>query len=136
MEYEYDGSKDSAKDNVKHMEYEHDTPSSPSMKELRSKDSGKDNVKPSSPSMLHMAYTLNINPFLNFYLSIEFFHSIDKNNDGFITAAELLDFFKTQDPNIPVEAVNYGEQVFFTADTDGDGKLNYTEFVKAQQGPP
>jgi len=92
--------------------------------------------------MLHMAYTLK-NHFAHKPLTLidaqekeeeykAFFSFIDKDGDGFISAAELLGFFKTTlDETFPVGAI---EQMMGEADIDGDGKINYEEFVKQMTG--
>jgi len=108
------------------------SPSSPSSPPSSSPSSTHDE------RMLHMAYTLK-NHFAHKPLTLidaqekeeeykAFFSFIDKDGDGFISAAELLGFFKTTlDETFPVGAI---EQMMGEADIDGDGKINYEEFVK------
>lgn len=58
----------------------------------------------------------------------ELFLSIDTDNSGFITVAELRDALKRWDHKIQAGDV---EAVMQSADVDGDGTINYHEFVAA-----
>ena len=115
----------------------------PALKELRSEDyspPSEDYSPPSSPHgkrMLHMAYTLK-NHFAHKPLTLidaqvkdeelkAFFDSVDTNRDGFISPAELLDYFNEE---IRKEV----NEIMGGADIDRDGKVNYEEFVKSVTG--
>ncbi len=96
---------------------------------------------------LHMAYTLKNHfahkPFTLIDAHSEeeikdddgyfrfYFRFIDKDNDGFISAAELSDFFMTIGETLPDEAV---KEMIREADDDRDGQVNYAEFVKHMTG--
>jgi Ca2+-binding EF-hand superfamily protein len=56
-----------------------------------------------------------------------FFDSVDTNRDGFISPAELLDYFN-------VEIGKQVNEIMGGADIDRDGKVNYEEFVKSVTG--
>ncbi|MCW2880165.1 MAG: hypothetical protein JWQ95_4265 [Sphaerisporangium sp.] len=51
------------------------------------------------------------------------FESIDSDGDGFITEAEFTGHF----PDVPAEALGALER---DADTDGDGRLSFEEFIR------
>ena len=55
------------------------------------------------------------------------FNLFDKNGDGFISAEELKSVMKSVGENMGDTEV---EQMIKEADLDGDGKINYTEFVR------
>ena len=96
---------------------------------------------------LHMAYTLKNHfahkPFTLIDAHSEeeikdddgyfrfYFRFIDKDNDGFISATELSDFFMTIGETLPDEAV---KEMIREADDDRDGQVNYAEFVKQMTG--
>ena len=96
---------------------------------------------------LHMAYTLKNHfahkPFTLMDAHSEeeikdddgyfrfYFRFIDKDNDGFISATELSDFFMTIGETLPDEAV---KEMIREADDDRDGQVNYAEFVKQMTG--
>ena len=55
------------------------------------------------------------------------FKMFDKNRDGYIDAKELKIVTTTLGQRLTNEEV---EEFMSSADLDGDGKLNYNEFVK------
>ncbi|KAL3512480.1 hypothetical protein ACH5RR_025197 [Cinchona calisaya] len=98
--------------------------------------------------------TINFNEFLNFAAKLEnqllqcsasmkdtdsetelkeAFNLFDKDRDGFITAPEFREVMtKLLRENLTDEEV---EEMIKQADGDGDGKVNYEEFVKMTLGP-
>ena len=57
---------------------------------------------------------------------IKAFSIFDKDNTGFISAAELRHILSNLDEKIDEQEIN---QIINLADTDGDGQINYSEFV-------
>ena len=60
----------------------------------------------------------------------EIFSGMDKNGDGFITRQELKAAMVNMGERLTEEEI---EQMMEEADTDGDGKIKYPEFVKLQR---
>ena len=58
---------------------------------------------------------------------LEAFKAFDKDDSGTISAAELRDIMSSQGEKFTDEEA---EEIFREADTDGDGQINYEEFVK------
>lgn len=58
----------------------------------------------------------------------ELFRGIDRDDSGFITVSELRQALLQWDHRISTEEV---EAVMSSADVDGDGSINYHEFVAA-----
>ena len=56
------------------------------------------------------------------------FRVFDKNLDGYITAADLRKYMTTLGEALSAEEV---DEMIKDADTNGDGKINYTEFTFA-----
>ena len=57
---------------------------------------------------------------------IKAFSIFDKDNTGFISAAELRHILSNLDEKIDEQEIN---QIINLSDTDGDGQINYSEFV-------
>ncbi len=67
---------------------------------------------------------------------IAVFSEIDKDNDGYLTLAELHEGFKTyREMNPEGDSFNEEEvELYFSiADEDNDGKVSYEEFVKSME---
>jgi calmodulin len=58
---------------------------------------------------------------------LEAFKAFDKDDSGTISAAELRDIMSSNGEKFTEEEA---EEIFREADTDGDGQVNYEEFVK------
>jgi len=58
---------------------------------------------------------------------LESFKVFDKNGDGFISADELRSMMSSLGESLTDEEVN---EMIDEADTDGDGQVNYQEFVR------
>ena len=58
---------------------------------------------------------------------LDAFKALDKDDSGTISAAELRDIMSSQGEKFTEEEA---EEIFREADTDGDGQINYEEFVK------
>lgn len=58
---------------------------------------------------------------------LDSFKVFDKNGDGFITEKELRDTLKTLHEEMDPETLN---KMIKEADKNGDGRVDYTEFVK------
>jgi len=58
---------------------------------------------------------------------LEAFKVFDKDGNGFISAAELRDIMTNLGEKLTDEEV---DEMIREADVDGDGKINYEEFVK------
>jgi len=63
---------------------------------------------------------------IDFKLLREAFRSLDTENLGMLSIAEVKQAFKNS--NIPSDDV---EKIFKSLDTNGDGMINYTEFLAA-----
>lgn len=59
--------------------------------------------------------------------TVEAFRVFDVDGDGFITADELRSVMTKLGESLSAEEI---EEMIVTADTDGDGKVDYEEFVK------
>ncbi|XP_066267147.1 uncharacterized protein [Branchiostoma lanceolatum] len=58
---------------------------------------------------------------------LDFFKTFDKDGSGFITKDEIRQGMKEMGEKLTDEGV---EDIMKDCDTDGDGKINYEEFVK------
>ena len=56
------------------------------------------------------------------------FQRMDRNEDGFVTSLEILNFLRDNDVHSITEAQCYYLVKFF--DSDEDGKLNYPDFMQ------
>jgi Ca2+-binding EF-hand superfamily protein len=56
------------------------------------------------------------------------FQQIDTNGDGFLSPSELKTFLQSQNINLTFNEIN---QIISQADINGDGYLNFYEFIKA-----
>lgn len=54
------------------------------------------------------------------------FRELDQDNSGEVTAQELYQIFKNSESNVTLQTI---EQWIADYDQDGDGKLNYQEFM-------
>ena len=86
------------------------------------------------PPVKYEAQAMNIQFQFSFFFTFRFFQELrmafkmfDKNKDGYIDAKELKIVTTTLGQRLTNEEV---EEFMNSADLDGDGKLNYHEFVK------
>jgi calmodulin len=64
---------------------------------------------------------------------LEAFKAFDKDDSGTIPAAELRDIMSSNGEKFTDEEA---EEIFREADTDGDGQVNYEEFVMGNNAAP
>ena len=73
---------------------------------------------------------LNFNKGLNTRTAGQFFRALDKDGDGYLTADELLEFYKmVGEANEGGPSKEEIEQLIQTLDKDGDGKVDLQEFM-------
>lgn len=60
-------------------------------------------------------------------ISIKYFQVFDRDNNGFISATELRHVMKSLGEALTDEEV---DEMIEQADVNGDGQVNYEEFVK------
>lgn len=63
---------------------------------------------------------------------IDTFKVFDKNNDGYINQDELRSVMSQLGEKLTAGEL---DEMIKEADTDGDGKINYVEFVKMMVSP-
>mmetsp|Transcript_344 Transcript_344/g.370 ORF Transcript_344/g.370 Transcript_344/m.370 type:complete len:85 (+) Transcript_344:1015-1269(+) len=56
---------------------------------------------------------------------IKFFKSLDTDNDGSLSKEELINACKT----LSIEDVSEIEKIISACDVDGDGKIEFSEFI-------
>ena len=71
-----------------------------------------------------------LNRWLNTRTAGQFFRALDKDGDGYLTADELLEFYKmVGEANEGGPSKEEIEQLIQTLDKDGDGKVDLQEFM-------